>query len=100
MSTHTPFTITREDRGDGAGQLILTQDGVRLGALDYHDLSGGPIYIEFVEVSPSRRGTGLGKRLVEAAVAWARESQRKIVPVCSYARIVIDRDEALQDVLK
>jgi predicted GNAT family acetyltransferase len=100
MSTHTPFTITREDHGDGAGQLILTQDGVRVGALDYHDLTGGPIYIDFVEVSPSTRGTGLGKRLVEAAVAWARESKRKVVPVCSYSLAVIERDEALQDVLK
>jgi uncharacterized protein len=100
MSTHAPFTITREERGDGAGRLILTRDGVRLGALDYHDLPGGPIYIDFVEVSPTRRGTGLGRRLVEAAVAWARESNRKVVPICTYSRSVIERDATLRDVLK
>src|SRR4029453_19541782 len=98
MSHHT-FTITREERGDGVGQLVLHRDGTRLGTLDYHDLPGGPIYIDFVEVSPSTRGAGLGKSLVEAAVAWARESKRKVVPICSYSRMVIERDEKLRDVL-
>ena len=97
--SHDTFSITREERGDGVGQLVLNRDGVRLGALDYHDRPGGPIYIDFVEVSPRMRGTGLGKRLVEAAVAWARESNRKVVPICTYSRSVIERDPALRDVL-
>ena len=49
--------------------------------------------IEYVEVSPgSLRGTGLGKQLVEKAVAFARDTQLKVVPICSYARAVIHRD--------
>ena len=94
------ITITNEPLSDGAGQLVLTRDGARLGTLDYHDLPGGPIYIDFVEVLPATRGSGLGKRLVEAAVAWARESNRQVVPICSYSRLVIERDAALRDVLK
>jgi uncharacterized protein len=97
--SHDTFNITREERGDGVGQLVLNRDGVRLGALNYHDLPSGPIYIDFVEVLPSMRGSGLGRRLVEAAVAWARESKRKVVPICSYSRMVIERDEKLRDVL-
>jgi uncharacterized protein len=100
MDKASDFTITRQDEGDGAGQLILSRDGARLGTLDFRQSPSGPIYIDFVEVLPSKRGTGLGKRLVEAAVAWARGSQRKIVPICSYSRLVIERDQGLRDVLK
>jgi predicted GNAT family acetyltransferase len=93
------FSITREDSGNGAGRFVLTQGGIRIGALDYRDSPSGPIYIDFVEVTPATRGNGLGKRLVEAAVRWARESQRKVIPICSYSRSVIERDATLRDVL-
>ncbi len=98
MSQQT-FTITREDDADGAGRLVLSADSKRIGSLDYRHAPGGPIYIDFVEVSPSSRGKELGKRLVEAAVAWARESKRKVIPICSYSRSVIERDAGLKDVL-
>ena len=48
--------------------------------------------IEYVEVAPELRGTGLGRKLVEAAVDWAKETDQKVVPICSYARMVIQRD--------
>jgi uncharacterized protein len=99
MSAATPFDITREDSGNGAGQFVLTQGGARIGTLDYRGGTSGPVYIDFVQVTPATRGTGLGKRLVEAAVHWARESKRKVVPICSYSRSVIERDAKLRDVL-
>jgi predicted GNAT family acetyltransferase len=49
-----------------------------------------------VEVAPELRGTGLGRQLVEKAVAFAREAQLRVVPICSYARAVIARDPALR----
>jgi uncharacterized protein len=93
------LTIAREDSGNGSGRFVLTQGDLRIGTLDYRSGPSGPIYIDFVEVSPASRGTGLGKRLVEAAVDWARESQRKVIPICSYSRSVIERDAALRGVL-
>jgi predicted GNAT family acetyltransferase len=99
MSDETPLTITREETPSGVGRFVMTQDGTTLGTLDYRNSSGGPIYIDFVEVTPSIRGAGFGKRLVEAAVSWARASRRTIVPLCSYSRSVIERDAALRGVL-
>ena len=93
------FSITRENSGHGAGRFVLSRGDLRIGTLDYRSGPSGPIYIDFVEVSPATRGTGLGKRLVEAAVGWARESQRKVIPICSYSRSVIERDPLLRDVL-
>jgi predicted GNAT family acetyltransferase len=100
MHDEAAFTITREDRGNESGKFVLGRDGRQLGALDYRCGPTGPIYIDFVQVSPAIRGSGLGKRLVEAAVAWARESRRTVVPICSYSRSVIERDPALSGVLK
>src|SRR4029450_9824812 len=92
MGDEQPFTITREESGNGAGRFVLRQGSGRVGTLDYRSANGGPIYIDFVEVAPAIRGTGLGKRLVEAAVAWARESRRKGIPICSYSGSGIERD--------
>jgi predicted GNAT family acetyltransferase len=49
------------------------------------------INIDFVEVDPSLRGQGVGKQLVDAAVAWAEAQGRHVVPLCSYARAVLAR---------
>ena len=84
-------TITREER-DGVLEFVLRVDGKRLGSLDYTRPETGVMRIEFVEVAPERRGTGLGRRLVDAAVSWARDGGLRVVPICSYARMVIDRD--------
>ena len=92
-------TISNEDHGDGSGRLVLARDGARIGTLDYRRAGDGPVYIDFVEVLPSVRGAGFGRRLVEEAVRWARQSHTTIVPICSYSRSVIESDAALRDVL-
>ena len=51
--------------------------------------------IEYVEVDPHLRGTGLGRELVVKAVDFAREAKLRVVPICRYARAVIQRDPAL-----
>ena len=51
--------------------------------------------IEYVEVSPALRGTGLGRQLVAKAIDFARDAKLRVVPVCSYARAVITRDPAM-----
>ena len=94
------WRLTREDHGDGSGQFVLSRGGARVGSLDYRSGETGPIYIDFVEVAPALRRTGLGRQLVVAAVEWARASRRSIVALCSYSRSVILHDAALRDVLQ
>ena len=47
------------------------------------------------------RGTSrrVARRLVDAAVAWARETGTRVVTVCPYARSVFDKDASIRDVL-
>ena len=51
--------------------------------------------IEYVEVSPELRGTGLGRQLVAKAIDFAKEAKLRVVPICGYARAVITRDPAM-----
>jgi len=78
----------------------LTIDGDKRGYLDYSLPDASTMAIHFVEVDPELRGTGMGERLVAAAVDWARVNGRRIVPRCSFARAVLTRTPAYQDVLK
>ena len=56
--------------------------------------------IDFTYTPPALRGEGIAGKLVEKAVADARERGWAVRPVCPYVRIKIDRTPALQDVLE
>jgi len=92
-------TIEREEL-NGAHEFVLRVDGKRLGFLEYTRPDVGVMRIEYVEVSPELRGTGLGKQLVEKAVAFAKDASLRVVPICSYARAVIQRDPVMSAALK
>ena len=44
-------------------------------------------------------GTGAGKKMVEAAVLYAREKGISIIPLCVFARSVFDKTPEYKDVL-
>ncbi len=98
MAAHGKVAVTRE-AGD-AQEFVLRVDGTRLGSLDYALPEAGVMRIDYVEVAPELRGSGLGRELVQAAVDWAREGNLKIVHVCGYARAVITRDPLMKPLLR
>ena len=92
--TDRKVTIEREEL-NGATEFVLRLDGERFGFLEFTRPQGGIMRIEYVEVSSELRGTGLGKQLVETAVTFAKDAGLRVVPICSYARAVIQRDPAM-----
>ncbi|MFA5910496.1 MAG: GNAT family N-acetyltransferase [Vicinamibacterales bacterium] len=99
MKPNATVTVTREGAG-GVQAFVLRIDGERLGSLDFTQPDAGMMRIEYVEVAPELRGTGLGRQLVQAAVDWARESHLAVVPICGYARAVITRDPEMSALLR
>jgi uncharacterized protein len=92
MTRHV--SIEREEL-NGVHEFVLRLDGERAGSLEYTRPDVGLLRIEYVEVAPEVRGTGLARRLVEQAMAFAADHDLRVVPVCGYARAVISRDPAL-----
>ena len=96
---HHTVTIEREEL-NGVHEFVLRIDGEKSGFLEFRRPEVGLMHIDYVEVSPHLRGTGLGRQLVEKAVAFATEAKLRVVPMCSYARAVIQRDPALSASLR
>lgn len=88
------ITITRHGAGSGReGTFDLSVDRKRLGHLVYSLPDQATLTIDYVHVDPSLRGQGMGQQLVAAALDWAREESRQVVPLCSYARAVMARQK-------
>ena len=81
------------------GAFYVEAGGERLAEMTYAKPSAGRAVIEHTVVDDRLGGRGVGKRLVLAGVEWARATGTKLVPRCSYARSVLERDASLHDVL-
>jgi uncharacterized protein len=88
------ISIEREEL-NGVHEFVLRVEGERLGFLEFTRPEVGVMRIEYVEVSPELRGTGLGRQLVAKAIDFAKDAKLRVVPICGYARAVITRDPAM-----
>jgi uncharacterized protein len=83
------------------GTFYVERDGERLAEQIYRKSEDGKTAtIVHTEVAELLRGQGIARKLTLATVAWARATGVKIIPVCPFARAVLERDPKLQDVLK
>lgn len=86
------------EENESKGSFYFDNDGVRAAELTYSKAGEERIIIDHTEVSDDHRGEGLGKKLVFAAVEYARENNIKILPLCPYARSVFSRHKEIRDV--
>lgn len=57
------------------------------------------IIIDHTYVSDSLKGQGIGQQLVKTVAEYARQENKKIIPLCSYAKRVMTKNEEYRDVL-
>lgn len=81
------------------GQFYIEENGVQLGKMTYVWAGETKFIIDHTEVNPSQEGKGLGKILVNAAVDFARKNGYKIVPLCPYAKRVLEKGDEYKDIL-
>lgn len=89
----------QQRENDSKGAFFIEAEGRKLAEMTYSKAGTDRIIIDHTEVSDELRGQGAGKRLVEAAVAYAREKGISIVPLCPFARSVFNKNPQLSDVL-
>ena|SRR5690606_3656658 len=86
-----------KQEGNQESGRFVTEDG--LGEIIYSKAQDGVITVEHTEVDSSLKGKGVGKQLVHAIADWARKENLKLIPQCTYARAVMQRDPSFKDVL-
>ena len=74
------------------------ENGERLAEMSY-TVAGSRVIIDHTDVDDRLRGKGAGKRLVRAAVEWARAENQKLMPLCPFAKSVFDKTAEYSDVL-
>ena len=90
--------IAHEEDGH-RGVFEYRRDGRRFARLTYSRANAALVIIDHTEVDPALGGQGVGRRLLDAAVAWARASHVKVVATCPFAAAQFARDPGLRDVL-
>ena len=91
--------IKQKDDGK-KGEFYIGDHGQRLAEMAYTWAGEKVFIIEHTDVDETLRGQGVGNKLLERAVAMAREKNLKIIPLCPFAKSVFDKDSSIHDVLK
>jgi predicted GNAT family acetyltransferase len=90
--------MIQHEHSDHKGAFYLERDGERLAQMTY-TVAGSRVIIDHTDVDDRLRGTGMGRKLVEAAVEWARKENARLMPLCPYAKSVFDKTPDYADVL-
>lgn len=82
------------------GAFYIEENNERAAEMTFSMAGNTTMIIDHTEVGDVLRGKGAGLKLVNAAVAYARENEIKIIPLCPFAKSVFDKKEEIRDVLK
>ena len=92
------YSIQHEEAAS-KGAFYIDKAGQRVAEMTYSRTNATMIIIDHTEVDDSLRGEGVGRQLLDALVAWARETGTKVLPLCPFAKAQFDKDPAIRDVL-
>lgn len=67
--------------------------------ITYIPKGGDRFVVNHTFVDESLRGKGIAQQLLDKVVELARKENRKIIPHCSYVKVMMDRYEKYKDVL-
>ncbi len=83
----------------GKGLFFIEADNGVVAEMTYAMPFPDKMIIDHTNVDEELRGGQLGFQLVEAGVEYARAHHLKIIPLCTFAKAVIDKKPEFDDVL-
>ena len=83
---------------DDLGTFFIEKDGKQVAELTFQ-LRPDRIVIEHTGVDEELEGKGIGKKLVDYAVDYARRNKLKVVPLCTFTKAVFKKYKGYEDVL-
>jgi uncharacterized protein len=91
--------IQHEESDIRGRHFINDEEGNMLAEITYAVQHPDTMVVDHTEVADELKGKNVGRQLVEAVVEHARAKGRHVVPVCSYASAVMQKNPEFQDVL-
>jgi len=76
----------------GEGMWVAELDGRTVGVIALRDLGGGLARLADLALEPAARGSGAGRRLVEAVVAAARDAGHERLELMTFSELVAARE--------
>lgn len=92
--------IQHEESEIRGRHFIIDDAGNMVAEITYAVQHPNVMVVDHTEVAEDLQGQQIGQQLVESVVEHARAKGRKVVPVCPFAKVVIDRHADMQDVLQ
>lgn len=94
------LTIQHQESGSQGAFFLANAAGAHLAEMTYSRTNASLIIIDHTDVDASLAGQGVGRRLLDQLVAWARSSGTKVIALCPFANAQFAKDESIRDVLK
>jgi uncharacterized protein len=92
--------ITFKQSEDGErGKFLIIEKENPAGEMTYKWADKNKLVIDHVETYMDYRGKNYGKMLVMKGIEYAKAKGAKILPLCSYAKLVMHRDQSLHDMI-
>jgi predicted GNAT family acetyltransferase len=99
MSTDATAIEIRHGEDEGRGAFYVERGGTRIAEMTYSRTTPTLIIIDHTDVSPTLKGQGVGRKLLDALVAWARQTSTKVAVTCPFALAQFQKDPSIRDVL-
>ena len=89
----------KHEQYESKGAFVAQDQDKKAGEMTYSKAGDSLIIIDQTEVDSAFGGQGVGKKMVLAAVDFARANNIKVLPLCPFAKAAFDKDATIQDVL-
>jgi predicted GNAT family acetyltransferase len=86
--------VIRTLNNKGHGSFFIMDGSEKLGDM-LVAIANRSLTVYHTEVAPEAEGKGLAKKLLDAMVAYAREQQLTVIPLCPYVHIQFKRHPEL-----
>lgn len=81
------------------GRFFLNdQTGQMIAEVTYSKAGDNILILDHTFVDPILRGQGIALKLVQSVMELARKENKKIMPLCPYAKKVFDNDPSLDKI--
>lgn len=92
-------TVVKLEVNNKNGYFYIEINGTIEAKMTFVFAGTDKIIIDHTEVNEGHNGKGFGKMMVAKAVAFAREKNLKIIPLCPFAKKVFEKTPEFKDVL-